>query len=187
MTRIHLVRHGRAAAGWDTDPDPGLDELGREQAEATARTLDSILASPVSLYSSPLRRCRETAACLASRWTGVEVVVASEVSEIPSPEGVEMPERVEWLRRAMAGEWKDLGPRYIDFRDGVVRWVSGLAHDAVVFSHFIAINCVIGASLGDDRLVIASLDNASVTTVETDGRGGIRLIERGREADTLIR
>ena len=28
MTRVYLVRHGRAAAGWDTDPDPGLDALG---------------------------------------------------------------------------------------------------------------------------------------------------------------
>jgi hypothetical protein len=32
VTRLHLVRHGRAAAGWDTDPDPGLDDIGRRQA-----------------------------------------------------------------------------------------------------------------------------------------------------------
>ena len=36
MTRLYLVRHGRAAAGWDTDPDPGLDEIGRGQAQAVA-------------------------------------------------------------------------------------------------------------------------------------------------------
>ena len=29
MARVHLVRHGRAAAGWDVDPDPGLDAVGR--------------------------------------------------------------------------------------------------------------------------------------------------------------
>jgi hypothetical protein len=31
------------------------------------------------------------------------------------------------------------------------------------------------------------LDNASVTVFETDGKGGLRLIERGNQADTLIR
>ena len=187
MSRIHLVRHGRAAAGWDTDPDPGLDDLGREQAAATARALASSLVSPVPLYSSPLRRCRETSLYLSELWTGADVLITPEVREIPSPDGYEIHERVQWLREAMAGEWKALGGVYTDFRDEVVRWVAALPHDAVVFSHFIAINCVIGACVGDDRLVIRSLDNASVTTVEADGRGGLRLIEHGREADTLIR
>ena len=36
MTRLILVRHGRAAGGWDDDLDPGLDDLGRAQAEAMA-------------------------------------------------------------------------------------------------------------------------------------------------------
>ncbi len=30
--RLVLVRHGRAAAGWDTHPDPALDDVGRAQA-----------------------------------------------------------------------------------------------------------------------------------------------------------
>jgi hypothetical protein len=55
-----------------------------------------------------------------------------------------------------------------------------------VFSHFIAINAVIGACVGDDRVVIRRLDNTSVTVVETGG-GMMRLIEAGHEADTLIR
>jgi broad specificity phosphatase PhoE len=56
----------------------------------------------------------------------------------------------------------------------------------VIFSHFVAINAVIGACSNDDRLVIRSLDNCSVTTVAVES-GGLRLIEAGREADTLIR
>jgi hypothetical protein len=39
---------------------------------------------------------------------------------------------------------------------------------------------------GDDRLVIASLDNASVTTIDVVD-GALRLVVLGREADTLIR
>ncbi|MBJ7362884.1 MAG: hypothetical protein JHD36_09065 [Ilumatobacteraceae bacterium] len=59
--------------------------------------------------------------------------------------------------------------------------------DTVIFSHFIAINAVIGHCIKDDRLVIDSLDNASVTVVETDASGNVSLVERGRQADTLIR
>lgn len=39
MAELYLVRHGRAAAGWDTALDPSLDQLGREQAAATASKL----------------------------------------------------------------------------------------------------------------------------------------------------
>ncbi len=183
MIRVHLVRHGRAAAGWDVDPDPGLDELGVRQAAEAAATLAG--GSPARLLSSPLRRCRETAAPLAE-WWGVDVEVEPRVAEIPSPEGVPMAERVDWLRAAMGGTWSDLGPRYTTFRDGIVDAVSSLAAPTVVFSHFVAINAVIGAAIGDDRLVIRSLDNASITVVEVvDGR--IHLVSGGREADTLIR
>ena len=46
-------------------------------------------------------------------------------------------------------------------------------------SHFVAINAVIGACTGDDRLVIRRLDNCSVTVVDVvDGQ--LTLIEWGR-------
>ena len=35
-TRIYMIRHGKAAAGWDGDADPGLDDVGRAQAENVA-------------------------------------------------------------------------------------------------------------------------------------------------------
>jgi broad specificity phosphatase PhoE len=180
---IRLVRHGRAAAGWDSDPDPDLDDLGRAQADAVAHEL--AIAPPLVIVSSPLLRCRSTARALADR-TGVGVVIRPEVAEIPSPEGVDMADRVEWLRVAMQGTWSDLGARYTSYRDAVVCAVAACAGPTVVYSHFIAINAVIGACLGDDRLVIRSLDNCSVTSVAaTDG--ALRLVESGREADTLIR
>jgi broad specificity phosphatase PhoE len=183
MARIHLVRHGRAAAGWDRDHDPGLDDVGRAQARLVAERLAPLGARPI--VTSPLRRCRETAAALAAHW-GVTPVVEEAVAEIPSPLGVAMAERVDWLRHAMAGTWGDLDERYAEFRDGVVDYVAGREESTVVFSHFVAINVVIGACLGDDRLVIRRLDNTSVTVVEVDA-GALRLVEAGREADTLIR
>lgn len=183
MTRVVLVRHGRASAGWGTDPDPGLDDLGAQQAADAARVLAE---SPVcELVSSPLRRCRETAAPLAALWA-TSVRLEPRVAEIPSPEGVPMDERVDWLRAAMRGTWADLGERYTAYRDGIVDAIVTMPADTVVFSHFIAINAVIGAAVSDDRLVIRSLDNASITVFDVvDGR--LRLVSGGREADTLIR
>ncbi len=191
VIRVHLIRHGRAAAGWDTDPDPGLDDVGREQARRAARELadTSRGGEGIDVVSSPLRRCRETAGFLLGEWGRPEssLHVVEAVREIPSPEGIAMSKRVGWLRQAMSGTWVDLGLPYTDFRDGVVEFVRSRQRPTMVFSHFIAINAVIGACIDDDRLVIDSLDNASVTVVDVDSDGGVKLVERGRQADTLIR
>ncbi|NBU39058.1 MAG: histidine phosphatase family protein, partial [Actinobacteria bacterium] len=73
------------------------------------------------------------------------------------------------------------------YRDTIAQAVSGLRTDTVVFSHFIAINAVIGAATGDDRVVVASLDNCSITVFDVTDNGELRLVETGGEADTLIR
>lgn len=59
MTRVYMVRHGRAAAGWDVDPDPALDELGRTQSLSVASRLSA--RGPLPIISSPLLRCQQTA------------------------------------------------------------------------------------------------------------------------------
>ena len=183
MTRLYLVRHGRAAAGWNTDPDPGLDDVGERQARAVAERLAPV--GRLFIESSPLRRCQETAAPLAAAWKR-PVSIEPRIAEIPSPEGVAMEDRVDWLRAAMRGTWADLGVRYTAFRDGVAAALRSRTDDAVLFSHFVAINAAIGAATGDDRLVIRSLDNCSVTVVDVID-GELRLVEGGHEADTLIR
>ena len=68
MTLLYLIRHGRTA--WNNDgrmqgwADPGLDDLGRLQAQALARRLYS--ESFAAFYSSPLARSRETAEVVAA-------------------------------------------------------------------------------------------------------------------------
>lgn len=188
MPRLYLVRHGRAAAGWNVDPDPELDDLGRRQAEDVAKVLQGV--GPLAILSSPLRRCQETSRPLAGKW-GIEVAIEPRVAEIPSPAGHTLETRVEWLRAAMAGTWSEViatdGKRYADYRTNLLAALGELRSDTVVFSHFIAINVVIGAATADDRMVIASLDNCSVTVVETDANGGFVIDQMGNEADTLIR
>ena len=196
MALLYLVRHGRAAAGWDTAIDPSLDVLGREQAAATAARLVVRLQEArwsvfdVDVVTSPLLRCRETAAAFENA-TGTTAKVESRIAEIPSPVGVDMSDRITWLRRAMHGTWAELierdGATYRDFRDALVGWARAGRVDTIAVSHFVAINAVIGAALGDDRLVIRSVDNASVTIVEVGADGSLALLEGGREANTLIR
>lgn len=181
--RLVLVRHGRASAGWE-EIDPGLDALGHRQAAAMADGLAPF--GPLPIVTSPLRRTRETAAHLAARW-GVPVTIDDAVAELPSPDGVAVAERVDWLRRAMAGSWSQMPERHRAWRDCVVSRIRRCDTAAVIVSHFVAINAVIGAALDDDRLVIASLDNCSCTLVDVEPGGRLTVIETGREADTLIR
>lgn len=189
MTRVYMVRHGRAAAGWNVDPDPALDELGRSQALAVASQLSAL--GPLPVMSSPLLRCQQTAFPLATAWKQT-VTIEPRVGEIPSPEGYSLETRVEWLREAMAGTWAEVaersGSHYALYRDSIVNAVSKLQEDTVIFSHFIAINAVIGSVTGDDRVMSVSLDNCSVTIFETNNSGELSLVEiGGQDPNTLIR
>jgi len=181
--RLTLVRHGRASGGWDDHEDPGLDDFGQAQADALARTLG--ISERLPILVSPMRRCRETAAPLAEAW-GVEPTVEPLLTEIPSPAGVPMGERVPWLREAMESTWTELGTPFADFRNAVVDRLLACTTDTLIVSHFVAINAAIGAAIGDDRLLIYRLDNISRTVLEAvDGR--LVLVEAGAEADTQIR
>jgi len=61
--------------------------------------------------------------------------VCAEVSEIPSPKGVEMSDRIVWLRQAMQGTWSELGSDYVAYRDCITEFVRAIQNDAVIFSH----------------------------------------------------
>jgi broad specificity phosphatase PhoE len=184
VTRLVLVRHGRASGGWDDDLDPGLDDLGRAQAEAMADLVAP--CGPLPILVSPRRRCRETAAPLERRWATVPTI-DSAVDEIPSPPDVPMNERSSWLRVAMAGTWDDIGGDYARWRDRVVDRLVAIDTDAVVVSHFVAINAAIGAAVGSDQVVTAAPGYCSQTVIDVlDGR--LVLVEQGFEApDTLVR
>ena len=114
----------------------------------------------------------------------MDVEIEPLVAEIPSPEGVR------WGARGVVafGDGRSVersGPALRRLPRG--RGLDSRGHRAgVVVSHFVAINAAIGAALGDDRMVLRSLDNCSVTVVEVDA-AALHLVEGGHEADTLIR
>ena len=181
MARIYLVRHGKAAAGFGGHADPGLDDLGRAQAEATAAMLAGL--GPLPVYSSPLARAIETAKPLAERWAA-EIIIEPRVAEIPSPSD-DLTERAAWLRSAMAGRWSTLDDSLQAWRASLIDCVASLPEDSVVFCHFVAINVAVGGAENDDRMVLFSPDNGSVTILSNDG-GRLGVIELGRTAETRV-
>lgn len=181
MARLYMVRHGRAAAGFDV-ADPGLDELGRSQAEEAAKKLAG--RSPAKILTSPLKRARETALPLARLWKR-EPIVEDAVAEIPTPPALSVTERVPWLRKFMGGTWREADVALARWREQVIETLSRMKEDTVIFSHFIAINVGVGHVLEDDRVVVFSPDNCSITVFEADG-GVLKLIERGHESSTHV-
>jgi broad specificity phosphatase PhoE len=185
VATLFLVRHARPAASFGDSVDPGLDDVGRAQAEAVGRELAGRL-SALPVYSSPLQRCCETAAPLAAIW-GVPATILDAVGEIPSPP-LSLSERQEWLRKATAGTWAELkqgapagSPDFDAWRAALLGAVRGMTGDAVIFSHFVAINAIVGAAQRNERVVCFRPDHASVTTIEV-AAGGISVRELGRQA-----
>jgi broad specificity phosphatase PhoE len=162
---IYLVRHGRAAAGVE-DLDPGLDDLGRQQAACVAEALEGKTLH--QLVASPMRRTRETAAPLGQR-LGLSPVVRHEVFDPAMPSD---------QRRTMIGPFMQStwGAQPADLRAWRQRCVeavlelglhaSAASRDLVVVSHYIAICAVIGEATDDDRVVPVPLANASISSFE---------------------
>ena len=189
MSILYLVRHARPSAGWGDDPDPGLDATGHEQAAAIAATLDRRIAS-LPIWTSPLRRCRETAASLEQLW-GRSALVVDIYAELPSP-ALHLKARHEWLRAGMAGTWEQLhrsapagSPDYLAWRRDLLAALLAAHEDAVVYTHFLAINVAVGAALGRDDVLCFRPDHASMTCIDTTG-GALRVVELGREAHTGV-
>ncbi|MGB1896997.1 MAG: histidine phosphatase family protein [Parvibaculales bacterium] len=192
MTRICMIRHGKAAAGWDGDADPGLNELGRAQAEAVAKKVQALVATPVPIYSSPLKRCQETAAPLAAAW-GVTPQIEAGVGEIPPPLE-DLTERTQWLRRVMAGTWEGLyrdavsvesGVDFRGWNDNVVNTLNAFKGEAVViFSHFIALNAAYCAATGAADVVSFAPENCSLSIFDTDGTS-LSLVAQGEETEDM--
>jgi len=181
MAKIHFVRHGQAAAGFGAHRDPGLNELGRSQAEAVAAYL--VILGPIPIYSSPLARAYQTAQPLADLWQ-VDISIESRVAEIPSPTQ-DLDERAEWLRQAMQGSWSALGAEFQTWKADLGHCLLGLTTDCVIFSHYVAINAAVGLAQQDSRMVIFSPDNCSVTTLD-NADDQLSVLDLGRIADTKI-
>ncbi len=189
MTRLYMIRHGKPSSTWgeEVDPDPGLDAAGRAQAEAAADALMALPEDqrPTRVFSSPLRRCRETAQPFADR-IGVPVEIDPLVGEIPTPAGMSDAERGPWLRNAFTQRWSEVKGDldYDAWRRSVGQALLGKA-GAAVFSHFVAINAAVSFVTGGDQVLSFRPDHVSMSVFDVEG-GVLTLIERGPEAATQV-
>jgi broad specificity phosphatase PhoE len=181
MSRIYLVRHGRAAADWGSHVDPGLDAVGQAQAEGMAQRLGP--KGPMPLIAGPLRRTRETAAALEKQWE-IRARIEPRVGEIPSP-FEDLAGRAEWLRGIMQCRWPELDEPLQRWRKAVIEALLGLGEDTVVVSHYVAINVAVGTALGDQRVTCFRPDYCSCTLFDlVEGR--LALIELGAQGATRV-
>jgi broad specificity phosphatase PhoE len=181
MALIYLIRHGRAAAGFTDNIDPGLDDLGKTQADDAASVLQEHL--PLSLVSSPLLRAQETASPLAER-TQQQVTIENRIAEIPSP-GLSLAQRGPWLSEVMAGRWSEQSEDLQSWRTKLLQCLLEQEANTAMFSHFVAINAALGLATEIDEIFLFRPDNGSITILDNAG-GKLNLVTRGDEAATKV-
>lgn len=147
MTTILLARHGEsdwnAERRWQGHADRPLTERGREQARALAERLADIELDAV--YSSDLRRARDTATAIAET-KGLEVRALAELREVDVGS---------WsgLTRLEAKErFPDDYDRWLDGGHG---WPDGETYEQMTERILGAIGRIVEQHLGERVLVVA--------------------------------
>lgn len=163
MTTLLLARHGETdwnrARRWQGHADRPLTDRGRAQAAALGDRLADIALDAV--YSSDLRRARETAEAVALPH-GLDVIELPELREVDvgSWEGLTRDEAEakspDGFRRWLAGGtgWND-GETYAEMSRRVLAVVAQIASDheggrILIVSHGGPIRAIHGAALGMD-------------------------------------
>ena len=180
--KIYLVRHGEAAEHWHKADDPGLSELGRQQAADAARQLLKNIEPGVRLISSPMVRARETAQPLAEA-LGVEPTIIEPFREIPTP--VDRADRFEWLRTIALQNWQEQHEMVRDWRSALLTELAQVQEHAVVFTHFMVLNAIVGSLQKHDRVIRFLPANASVTILDWSGKEH-QLLELGEQLETRV-
>jgi broad specificity phosphatase PhoE len=187
---LFLIRHGQADQSSNDflqttrgrQWDPSLDEQGREQAGLLTRRL-LIMERPAALYSSPLRRARETIAPFVEA-VGLDVRTDDDLMEahIGDWEGMSFedilasdPELLHLFRNQRAIWHRAPGGEVVDaFKERVRVAIESilLRHptgDVFVVAHGGVINAYFGPLLGVEREMFFMPENTSLNSLEVDG------------------
>ncbi|HLX39104.1 MAG TPA: histidine phosphatase family protein [Ktedonobacteraceae bacterium] len=192
---LWLIRHGDAIPGPDEIIPSGvyddlpLSSIGREQAQALAERLDDM---PVdAIYSSPLKRCQQTAAPLAERLSLIPIIVSdikeirigeirplpTDLNDLPALTKALQERQIDIVRIAGAeGNWDAIenSERSKDFRGRVVTAIDDIAakhsgQRVLVFAHGGVINAYAADVLGLEREFFFPCANTSITIVRVAG------------------
>jgi 2,3-bisphosphoglycerate-dependent phosphoglycerate mutase len=192
---LFIVRHADAIPEADEIIPGGiyddlpLSSIGREQARALAGRLGS--TSFNAIYSSPLKRCLETAAPLAER-LGLEPVIVANLAEIRLGEVISLPQDgsdVEALTKALQarqleivriagtmGNWDAIAGSEPskEFRKRVVTALDEIANRHIgervlVFAHGGVVNAYAAEVLGLEREFFYPAANTAISVVRVAG------------------
>ena len=199
---LFIVRHGDALPGAEeiipggVYDDLPLSSLGREQAQWLAERLAPLPFD--AMYSSPLRRCRETAAPLAER-QGLTPIIVDDIREIalglirPLPSDAHdlealakaLQERQQDIVRIAGevGNWdviENSEPSKA-FRQRVVHALDEIANRhigqrVIVFAHGGVVNAYAAEVLGLERDFFFPAANTSITVVRVSGQQRVLFI-----------
>jgi broad specificity phosphatase PhoE len=171
-----IVRHGRTEANASglllgRRRDPGLDDLGRQQAVALAAVLPQ-----GRVISSPLRRTRETAEALGRPVEVEERWVELDYGDLDGTPLRDVPAEV-WSRWREDPSWAPAGGEsLVDLGVRVRAGCDELAADAaerdvIVFTHVSPVKAALAWALGvgDEISFRAYVAPASITTIATNG------------------
>ncbi len=178
-TELFLIRHGDAIPAADEIIPSGiydnlpLSKIGRQQAHALAERLKNL--SFAAAYSSPLRRCQETAAPLLEH-LGLQATIVKEIQEVRIGNIVEIPNvqeggNLEMLTRALnqrqeeiirlvgsSGSWDALSDAESSkaFRARVVSAINEIVQRHIgqrilIFAHGGTINAYAAEALGLEK------------------------------------
>jgi 2,3-bisphosphoglycerate-dependent phosphoglycerate mutase len=199
---LFIVRHGDAIPGADEIIPSGvyddlpLSRLGREQAQWLADRLQALAFS--AIYSSPLLRCRQTAAPLAER-LGLTPVIVENLKEIrlgnirPWPENkTDLAALTEALQERQAdivrlagetGHWDAIpgSEPSKEFRRRVVEACDAIAgrhigQRVLIFAHGGVVNAYVAEVLGLERDFFFPAANTSITVVRAAGKQRVLFI-----------
>ncbi|MDP3739628.1 MAG: histidine phosphatase family protein, partial [Hyphomonadaceae bacterium] len=76
-------------------------------------------------------------------------------------------------------------PEYDTWRANALAAVDKVQDETAVFSHFVAINAIVGLLTGDDRVVVFRPGHCSITKLARRG-GKLVVTELGSEAATVV-
>ena len=181
-----LIRHARPlrAHGGDGPADPALSPLGVRQAEALA---DWLAAERLdAIYTSPLRRARETAAPLAAR-LGLDPDVDESLSEYDADSVEYIP--MEELKAAGDPRWNEVPPVVPEFQKRVVEGIERLvaAHSSgrvAVVCHGGVVNVYLSWIVGARSELFFLPHYTSISRVLASG-GGHRSLDTHNETAHL--
>lgn len=184
-----FVRHAEPVRIVDAEgpADPPLHERGHRQAERLAAWLATEEEPIDAVWSSPMRRARETAEPLAAA-LGLDVLVDEDLAEFDREATTYIP--VEELKATKDERWLALvegrigdvyGVDPAEFRAGVVRTVervveSRLGRTMALVCHGGVINAYLASVLGVERSVVFEPRYTSISRVAASTSHAVRSV-----------